>query len=172
MSHVASAAFGRRARAKTRVGTFGGVKHDTLSDVNCSVARTWSVVGERWTMLILREAFRGTRRFDAFQARLGLARTLLADRLGVLAQEGILERVPYQERPERFEYRLTPKGLDLYPVLLALMEWGDRYKVDDPPVTLIHKGCGQAAQPHMTCSHCNEPIGYFDLRAEYAADAW
>ncbi|MEA2318351.1 MAG: hypothetical protein QOD44_2540 [Solirubrobacteraceae bacterium] len=148
------------------------VKHDTLSEVYCSVARTWSVVGERWTILILREAFRGTRRFDAFQARLGLARTLLSDRLGVLVQEGIFERVRYQERPERFEYKLTPKGLDLYPVLLSLMEWGDRYKVDDPPVTLIHKACGQAAHPQMTCSHCNEPIGYFDVRAEYAADAW
>ncbi|MEA2290554.1 MAG: hypothetical protein QOD55_2551 [Solirubrobacteraceae bacterium] len=148
------------------------MKHDTLSEVYCSVARTWSVVGERWTILILREAFRGTKRFDAFQSRLGLARTLLSDRLGVLVEEEILERVRYQERPERYEYRLTQKGLDLYPVLLSLMEWGDRYKVDEPPVKLIHKRCGEPAEPHMTCSHCNEAIGYYDLRAEYAANAW
>ncbi|MGH2946095.1 MAG: winged helix-turn-helix transcriptional regulator [Solirubrobacteraceae bacterium] len=148
------------------------MKHDALSEVYCSVARTWSVLGERWTMLILREAFRGTTRYDAFQARLKLGRTVLSDRLALLVDEGILERVRYQERPERHEYRLTPKGLDLYPVLLALMQWGDRYKVDLPPVTLVHKACGEPAVPRMACSNCSEPIGYYDLRAEYQPDAW
>lgn len=123
-------------------------------------------------MLILREAFRGTKRFDAFQSRLQLGRGLLSDRLKVLVDEGILERVRYQERPERHEYRLTEKGLDLYPVLLALMQWGDRYMVDAPPVTLIHVGCGAPARPRMACATCSEPIVYYDLRAEYAPDAW
>ena len=144
----------------------------TYSGQNCSVAGALELVGERWTLLILREAFLGTRRFDEFQGTLGIARNVLQSRLERLVDEGVLRRERYQERPERFEYKLTPKGLDLYPVLLSLMEWGDRYKVDDPPVTLIHKACGQAAEPQMTCSHCNEPIGYFDVRAEYAADAW
>src|SRR3954453_21959026 len=114
------------------------MKHRALDEVYCSVARTWSVLGDRWTVLILREAFRGTTRFDAFQSRLEVGRTLLSDRLSVLVDERIFERVRYQERPERHEYRLTAKGLDLYPVLLALMQWGDRYKVDEPRVTLVH----------------------------------
>lgn len=91
----------------------------------CSVARTLAVVGDRWTPLVLRETFLRTRRFDDFQARLGLTRHLLADRLGKLVEDRILERVPYQERPQRFEYRLTEKGRDLYPVIVALMAWGD-----------------------------------------------
>jgi DNA-binding HxlR family transcriptional regulator len=148
------------------------VKHDALSEVYCSVARTWSIVGERWTMLILREAFRGTKRFDALQSRLSIGRTLLSDRLNVLVDEGIFERVQYQDRPRRYEYRLTDKGLDLYPVLLALMRWGDRYKVDEPPVRLIHSACGETATPQMVCSYCAEPVEYGDLRAEYAPGAW
>ncbi len=123
-------------------------------------------------MLVLREAFHGTTRFDAFQTRLDVGRTLLSDRLALLVSEAVFERVRYQERPERYEYRLTAKGLDLYPVLLSLMQWGDRYKVDEPPVKLVHKQCGQLAQPRMTCTHCGEPVGYYDLRAEYAANAW
>jgi DNA-binding HxlR family transcriptional regulator len=149
------------------------MKHRALEDVYCSVARTWSVLGDRWTMLILREAFRGTARFDAFQARLEIGRTLLSERLSRLVAEGVFERVRYSERPERFEYRLTEKGKDLYPVLLALMEWGDRYKVDgEPPVRLFHKACGEQAEPRLVCSHCAEPVGYGDLRAEYAPGAW
>jgi len=148
------------------------MKHRALDDVYCSVARTLSVRGYRWTMLILREAFRGTARFDAFQARLGVGRTLLSDRLGRLVDEGIFERVRYRERPERYEYHLTRKGLDLYPVLVSLMEWGDRYKVQDPPVRLFHKACGEEAEPHLVCSHCSQPVGPFDLRAEYAPGAW
>ena len=148
------------------------MKHDALSEVYCSVARTWSVVGERWTLLILREAFRGTRRFDALQSRLSIGRTLLSDRLSLLVDEGVFERVRYQDRPPRFEYRLTQKGIDLYPVVLALMRWGDRYKVDEPPVRLIHKACGEATSPEMVCSHCAQPVAYGDLRAEYAPDAW
>src|SRR5262249_16706174 len=100
------------------------MKHRALDEVYCSVARTWSVLGDRWTMLILREAFRGTARFDAFQARLEVGRTLLSDRLARLVDEGVFEREQYSFRPERYEYRLTRKGLDLYPVLLALMDWG------------------------------------------------
>lgn len=148
------------------------MKHEALSEVYCSVARTWSVIGERWTVLILREAFRGTARFDDFQRNLDIGRNLLSDRLRLLVDEGIFARERYQERPERHEYRLTQKGLDLYPVLLSLMKWGDAYKVDTPPVRLVHKACGHRSRPQMVCDHCAEPITYFDMRAEYEPDAW
>jgi len=148
------------------------MKHEELGRVYCSLARTWSVIGERWTMLIIREAFRGTRRFDEFQQRLGVGRNVLSNRLGRLSDEGIFERVRYQQSPDRYEYRLTQKGMDLYPVLLTLMRWGDLYKVDDPPVRLYHKGCGELASPELRCSHCGEPVGFHSLRAKYAPDAW
>ncbi len=123
-------------------------------------------------MLIIREAFRGTRRFDSFQQRLGVGRNVLSNRLGRLTAEGIFERVRYQQTPDRYEYRLTEKGMDLYPVLLMLMRWGDAYKVDEPPVRLYHKDCGELALPELRCNHCGDPVGLHSLRAEYAPDAW
>ena len=98
----------------------------TYDDQDCSIARALEVLGDRWTMLVIREAFMGVRRFDDFQRNLGVARNVLTDRLGRLVEEGILGRMPYQERPERFEYRLTGKGVDLWPVMMSLMPWGDR----------------------------------------------
>ena len=148
------------------------MKHEELSEVYCSLARTWAVIGERWTMLIIREAFRGTRRFDGFQQRLSVGRNVLSNRLVRLTDEGVFERVRYQESPDRYEYRLTQKGMDLYPVLLMLMRRGDRYKVDAPPVRLVHKHCGKEASPELRCGHCGEPVDYHSLRAEYAPDAW
>jgi DNA-binding HxlR family transcriptional regulator len=100
---------------------------------NCSIARALEVVGERWTLLIVRDVFLGKRRFDELQENLGIARNVLADRLGRLVEEGILERVPYSERPVRHEYRLTTKGLELNVALTALRQWGDRYLSDAPP---------------------------------------
>jgi len=100
---------------------------------NCSVARTLELVGERWTLLIVRDAFLGRHRFEEFQESLGLARNILADRLQKLVDHGIFERVRYQERPERYEYHLTEKGRDLRVPLLALMQWGDRYLSPAPP---------------------------------------
>lgn len=148
------------------------MKHDELHGVYCSVARTWAVLGERWTMVIVREAFRGTRRFDDFQQRLGVGRNVLSDRLQALTAEGIFTRVRYQEAPDRFEYELTEKGEDLYPVLLALMRWGDRHKVDAPPVRLVHTACGHEAMPELTCGHCGEPLDPHAVRPEYAPGAW
>ena len=100
---------------------------------NCSVARTLELVGERWTLLVVRDAFLGRRRFEEFQESLGIARNVLADRLAKLVEHGIFVRVRYQERPERFEYRLTDKGRDLRVPLLALMQWGDQYLSPKPP---------------------------------------
>ena len=106
---------------------------------NCSIARALEIVGERWTLLIVRDAFAGMRRFEEFQQSLGIARNVLTDRLNRLVEEGILRRVRYREHPERFEYRLTPKGRDLNIALTGLMQWGDQYVSDEPPVILRRK---------------------------------
>ena len=150
----------------------GDMRHDELQEVYCSVGRTWSVIGERWTMMILRECFRGERRYDHFRSKLGLGSNVLNDRLRVLVAQGVLERVQYEDRPPRHEYRLTAKGADLYPVLVALMAWGDKYENAVPPVRLIHRGCGHAAEPRMTCAHCAEPVAWRDMTAEFEPDAW
>ena len=102
----------------------------------CSIARSLEAIGDRWTMLVVRDAFLGVRRFEEFQDRLGVARNILSDRLGRLVDDGILEKRPYQERPQRFEYRLTEKGRDLFPVMISLMKWGDAYALDPggPPM--------------------------------------
>src|ERR1700751_1949070 len=101
------------------------MRWDQLETEACSVARPVSVIGDRWTILILRDCFLRVRRFEDFEKRLGITRHVLADRLRKLVALGVLRRVPYQERPRRYEYRLTPKGLDLQPVLLPLVRWGD-----------------------------------------------
>ncbi len=126
----------------------------------CSVARALSAVGDRWTLLVLREAFLRTRRFEDFQSRTGAARNIVADRLQKLVEQGILERRPYQTRPTRHEYRLTEKGLDLYPVVLSLAAWGDRWMAGEEgqPVEHVHRHCGQVMRPLQVCSECGEPI--------------
>src|SRR5918996_4416560 len=130
-------------------------KRNAVADQNCSVARTIAVVGETWTLLVLREAFFRVRRFDQMQRNLGIARNVLADRLQSLVSHGILERVQYQDRPPRYEYKLTQKGLDLYPTLVSLMQWGDRYACEaGPPVELVHTDCGHVTEPVLSCSHC------------------
>jgi DNA-binding HxlR family transcriptional regulator len=106
---------------------------------NCSIARALEIVGERWTLLVVRDAFLGLRRFDQFQESLGIARNVLTDRLNRLVDEGILERVRYSERPERFEYRLTAKGRELNVALTALRQWGDKYMTETPPRLLRRK---------------------------------
>src|SRR6266700_5560081 len=106
---------------------------------NCSIARALEVVGERWTLLIIRDVLLGLHRFDQLQESLGIARNVLTDRLNRLVDEGVLERVPYSERPERFEYRLTNKGRELGVPLLALMQWGDRHLSEKPPRIARHR---------------------------------
>ena len=119
------------------------MRWEDLDREACSVARTLSVIGDRWTLLILRDAFLGQRRFEGFEASLGITRHILADRLKKLTAAGVLQKRPYQEAPRREEYRLTEKGLDLYPVLMGLIAWGDKHMPDrkGPPVTHEHLGC-------------------------------
>jgi DNA-binding HxlR family transcriptional regulator len=126
-----------------------------LDRSRCSVAGTLAVVGEKWSLLVLREAFLGVRRFADFQRILGAPRAVLTDRLATLVDQGILRRVPYQAEGERqrHEYRLTTKGIDLYPTLVALMEWGDRYLAPEGevPMELRHRNCGAPVHLTLTC---------------------
>lgn len=127
---------------------------------DCSIARSLELLGERWTMLVLREAFSGVRRFDDIQQNTGAPRQVLSARLAHLVEHDILSRVPYQEpgQRQRHEYRLTQKGLDLYPVLVGLLEWGDKYLTDDagPSVVLTHKDCGTPVHVTMLCADGHE----------------
>ncbi|HSL58256.1 MAG TPA: helix-turn-helix domain-containing protein [Acidimicrobiales bacterium] len=133
---------------------------------HCSIASTLAVVGDRWTLLILRDVFRGLHRFSELQADLGIARNLLTDRLGRLVDDGLLEKVPYQQRPLRCEYRLTPKGADLSPALVALMAWGDRWYADaGAPVELYHDRCGTALERRPRCPACDEVVAPGQIRS-------
>ncbi|MEC9433833.1 MAG: helix-turn-helix domain-containing protein [Pseudomonadota bacterium] len=136
------------------------MRWDDLAEQPCAIARTSAVIGDRWTMLILRDCFMGVRRFEAFQQRLGISRTVVTDRLAVLVREGVLRKVRYQDRPERFEYRLTEKGLDLYPLLLAMFRWGEKHYGEDagPFVIHRHKTCGHDFHAVCACSECGEPV--------------
>ena len=121
------------------------MKWDALEEEPCSLARTVAVIGDRWSLLILRECFLRKRRFEAFQASLGITRHLLAERLKKLVRFGVLRRIPYQESPKRYEYILTQKGLDLYPIIMSIVHWGNIHMVDSRgrPMLHEHKNCGQ-----------------------------
>lgn len=136
------------------------MKWEDLADQPCSLARSVAVIGDRWTLMILRDCFLGVRRFEAFQARLGISRTIITERLKLLVDEGVLTRVAYQDRPVRHEYRLTEKGLDLYPVVMAIVTWGDRHYAGQAGAPLLHrhKACGCDFHPVMNCSECHAPV--------------
>ncbi|MGY4446561.1 DNA-binding HxlR family transcriptional regulator [Bradyrhizobium sp. i1.3.1] len=136
------------------------MKWDTLDEEPCSLSRTVAVVGDRWTLLILRECFLRVRRFEAFQSSLQITRHLLSERLKKLVRFGILRRVPYSEAPKRYEYILTQKGLDLYPIIMTMVHWGDTHMGDERgrPLLHQHKTCGKDFDPVMVCSECGEPL--------------
>jgi DNA-binding HxlR family transcriptional regulator len=141
------------------------MKWNALEEEPCSVARTVAVIGDRWSLLVLRECFLRVRRFEDFQAGLGVTRHVLADRLKKLVRHAVLRRVPYQTRPKRYEYVLTQKGLDLYPIVMAIVHWGDVHMVDERgrPRLYEHKLCGKLFDPVMTCSECREPLSARDV---------
>ncbi|ALM53047.1 winged helix-turn-helix transcriptional regulator [Halomonas huangheensis] len=149
------------------------MRWEELDQQPCSLARTLAVIGDRWTLLVLRECFLGVRRFEMFEQRLGITRHILTDRLKKLVHHDVLYKSPYQEKPVREEYRLTEKGLDLHPVILSLVRWGDTYMADErgAPVVHIHKSCGEVMHPVTVCSECGEPIGARDVRVQ-TGDAW
>ena len=137
-----------------------------LEDQACSLARTVSVIGDRWTLLILRDCFLRVRRFDDFQERLGIGRPILSDRLNKLVEAFVLTKVPYQTNPTRYEYRLTPKGLDLYPVIMSIVHWGDVHMAGKKGRPLLHEHvtCHHQFDPVMVCSECQEVLDPRDVR--------
>lgn len=149
------------------------MRWEDLDQEPCSVARTLSVIGDRWTLIILRDCFLGVRRFEQFESRLGITRHVLTDRLKKLVQNEVLIKTLYQERPRREEYRLTEKGLALHPVIMSLVQWGNTYMADErgAPLVHIHKTCGHRMSPVTVCSHCGEPVTARDIRVE-AGDGW
>jgi DNA-binding HxlR family transcriptional regulator len=132
-------------------------------DFACSTAQALEIVGEWWTLLIMRDAFFGVRRFEDFQRRLGVSRSVLTNRLKRLVEEGVLTTREYEHRPPRVEYLLTKKGADLFPVLVALQQWGDRWASPKPPVVLTHRACGKLTKPYLSCSACGERIRAEDV---------
>ena len=143
------------------------MKRTSFAGWPCSVARAVDLLGDWWTPLVLRDAMYGIRRFDDFERSLGLSRNVLSQRLARLVDEGLLDRVAYQERPVRYEYRLTDKGRDFFGVVAALMAWGDRWLSDDgPPVSLRHTTCGQLTTARVVCSECGEPLALHQVRGE------
>jgi DNA-binding HxlR family transcriptional regulator len=134
----------------------------------CSIAKCLEVIGERWSLLIIRDVMNGNRRFGEMQRSLGVARNVLSARLQRLVDEGILERRAYQESPPRHEYFLTEKGLDLWPALIALQSWGDRYSSgpEGPPMLIVHKECGGQVSDRGTCERCGELLHARDARAK------
>ncbi|HEX6417218.1 MAG TPA: helix-turn-helix domain-containing protein [Acidimicrobiales bacterium] len=152
-------------RSIKQLTTLGDVQRTSFRDMNCSIAQCLEAVGEWWSMLIVRDVFFGVTRFDELQARLGVSRNILNRRLRHLVAEGVLERVPYQERPPRYDYVLTPKGRDLWVVLTAMREWGDRWAAPaGPPVEMVHRTCGHRARMQPTCSACHEPLRGADVQ--------
>ena len=146
------------------------MKWTELRSESCPVARGLSVVGDRWTLLILRDCFFGIRRFEQFQDRLGLTRHVLADRLRKLEEAGVLRREPYQERPPRHEYRLTEAGHALYPVLLTLIDWADTYAPapEGGSVTVVSKDTGTPVRPVLIDATTGQPITSRSVRARRA----
>jgi DNA-binding HxlR family transcriptional regulator len=130
----------------------------TYTDQNCLIARSLEVVGERWTILVVRDALLGIRRFEDFQARLGVSRAVLSDRLSQLVEHGVLERVRYQERPERYEYTLTERGLALWPVVAALAEWGRDLFPEGAPRHFRHRTCTSDVHTEVHCPDCGQDL--------------
>jgi DNA-binding HxlR family transcriptional regulator len=148
--------------------TYDGVmRKASFAEMNCSIAQALEVVGEWWTLLILRDSFLGIRRFDDFVERLGIARNVLANRLETLIDAGVLERHPYDEARGRYDYVLTEKGRALWPVMTALRQWGDQWilGVGNEPVLLEHRSCGHNTTAQMTCDVCGEALDTRSVRA-------
>ncbi|OTG61992.1 transcriptional regulator [Acinetobacter sp. ANC 3903] len=148
------------------------MKWDEIGEQPCSIARTLSVIGDRWTVLILRNAFLGMRRFESFQQNLGITRHVLSDRLKHLVEHGILVKKPYVQRQERYEYCLTEKGLALYPILMSMAHWADQWMNEDlgQPMQYTHQSCGHSMTPRLVCSECNETIQAKHIKAELTPD--
>lgn len=141
---------------------------ENVGEMPCSVARSLSVLGDRWTLLIIRSVFLRVRRFADLQAQLAVPKHVLSTRLKRLVDDGVLEKVQYQAAPPRHEYKLTEKGRDLYPVIQMLVAWGDKWMDggEGPPLHYRHKTCGHVFTPVVACSHCGERVDARDVALE------
>jgi DNA-binding HxlR family transcriptional regulator len=144
------------------------VKRTDTSAWPCTIARSADVLGDHWNLLLIRQACLGTRRFDDFQTALGIGRNILAQRLARLVDEGIFAKMEYQHAPPRYEYRLTDKGRDVYPILAAMAAWGDRWLSgpEGTPLVLHHNACDHDMHAVVVCSECDEPIDVRNVRAK------
>jgi DNA-binding HxlR family transcriptional regulator len=142
------------------------VKRSSFADVNCSIAQSLEIIGEWWTLLILRDAFFGVRRFDEFVERLGIARNVLTNRLDTLVDHGVLERRAYDEGRARYDYVLTDKGRALWPVVTAIREWGDEWVLGagNEPILVEHRACGQVTHTRLVCDCCGEALDARSVR--------
>jgi DNA-binding HxlR family transcriptional regulator len=143
------------------------VKRTETSDWPCTVARSADVLGDHWNLLLIRQACLGTRRFDGFHTELGIGRNILTQRLARLVHEGLFTKTPYRETPPRYEYRLTDKGRDVYPILAAMAAWGERWLTgpEGTPLVLHHTSCDHDMHAVVVCSECDEPIDVREVRA-------
>jgi DNA-binding HxlR family transcriptional regulator len=143
----------------TQPTNLAAVELKSFAGMDCSIAQCVEAVGDRWSMLILRDCFLGFTRFDDFQRRLGISRNILHQRLVKLVDAGVLNRVPYCDHPARYDYRLTERGLDLWPVLAAMRQWGDRHAAPDgPPVEIFHPACQSSTHLDFVCGSCGEKL--------------
>lgn len=146
------------------------VRHEELADANCAISRAGAILGNRWVFAILRASYLRARTFEDYQRLTGIARNVLTDRLRALEADGILERRPYETTGSRtrHEYRLTVAGVELYPLVAALMEWGNRHTglTDGAPVQLRHRTCGGVTHPVVVCDGCGEPLHAHDVTPE------
>ena len=146
------------------------MERKSFADMDCSVAQCLEVVGEWWTMLIMRDAFLGVTRFEDFQRRLGISRNILQQRLAKLVDQGVLVRRPYSDHPPRDDYKLTAKGRDLWPILTTMRQWGDKYAAPlGPPVILVHTSCGNETTAVMVCERCGERLDLHDCEVKSGA---
>lgn len=148
------------------------MKWHELAEQKCSVARTLAVIGDRWTLMVLRDLFLGANRFESFRESLGISRTILTERLNLLESEGVVQKQAYQDKPLRYEYHLTKKGIDLYPVIITIVGWGDKYYAGGkgPPLVQRHKTCGHDFHGVLHCSECGEALNPFDTEPRIGDD--
>jgi DNA-binding HxlR family transcriptional regulator len=154
-------------RHATLNGKVVEVKRSSFEDMNCAIAQSLEIIGEWWTLLILRDAFFGVTRFEEWHERLGIARNILTARLDTLVEHGVMERRPYDEARGRYDYVLTNKGRALWPVMVTLRQWGDEWVLGlgNEPIALIHQSCGEVSHGQLVCDHCGEPLESDQIRS-------
>jgi DNA-binding HxlR family transcriptional regulator len=141
------------------------MRWDEIQDIPCSIAKSLAVIGDRWTLLIIRDCFLGTKRFDDFQKQIGVTRHVLSDRLNKLVEAQVLQKIEYQNKPTRYEYRLTQMGIDIFPIIISLAQWSNKWILaeDEVPIVYKHLKCDTITHAVMGCSNCGEELNPRDI---------